>query len=42
MASLPCRVTSAGPQSAAATDWHKLDAMTDADIARQIAVRPIR
>jgi putative transcriptional regulator len=24
----------------AATDWHKVDAMTDADIARQIAANP--
>jgi len=33
-------ISDAARQALASTDWHRLDAMTDADIARQIAANP--
>jgi putative transcriptional regulator len=33
-------LSEAARKGLAATDWHKVDAMTDADIARQIAANP--
>jgi putative transcriptional regulator len=34
------RLSKAAAEALAATDWKKIDAMTDADIARQIASNP--
>jgi putative transcriptional regulator len=33
-------ISDAARQALASTDWHRIDAMTDADIARQIAANP--
>ena len=34
------RFSRAAEEALAATDWEKIDAMSDADIARQIAANP--
>ena len=34
------KISDAARKALAATDWRKIDAMTDADVARQIAANP--
>lgn len=34
------RLSKAAREALASTDWHKIDSMTDSDIARQIASNP--
>jgi len=34
------KISEAARKALAATDWRKIDAMTDADVARQIAANP--